>query len=336
MILKLPQRHMDNAQVNDRVDMISLLVDMGFDNVDPHSEEQVLFCIFHPDENTKSFSVNTTKKVFRCFSSVCGVKGSAISLYALWKQITFAQACQEIQYLPKRRSLEKLQQQLVKETQVLSVLKRLEILTEFTKSMPLLSSSLLFSHIGNRGISKETADRFDLRAYDPEIAKKIDPDLLFQAGISNVWRKPVYTNHPLLFPYYLGNTVVFLQGRQAENDPMKSKYLGNRGSINCLFNHGALAKRPDRVYITEGAIDALSLEQMGYSPAVGIVGVEGMKAEWLEDFRGIKDIWLAMDNDAAGDAAVMALSRLFSSSGATVRRFEFDKRFKDCNELLIS
>jgi len=336
-LLTVPQKKKSNRKdLLARIDMAQLLIDMGFSDVDPDAEEQLLFCLFHNDSATPSFSVNIEKKVFHCFSSACAVRGSAIALYALWKQISYEQAESDIQYLPTRRSITKLQKQLAKERVTMSTEFRLKVLTDFTLAMPLLSQSPYARVLENRRISRVVMDWFGLRAYDEKAASKFDPNLLFQAGIANIWRNVVFSKHPILFPFWLGNSVAFLQGRLAEDDPAKVKYLGARGTIPCMFNHGALFKSPERVFITEGVIDAVSLAELGYGPALGIVGTEGFKPEWAKEFRGVKEVWIATDNDAAGQAAYLKLTGYLQDHVKRVERFVFPSEFNDINELLQS
>ncbi len=166
MLLKIRVNKEDKADILDRVDMAALLVDIGFEDVDPDAEEQLLYCVFHNDSGTKSFSVNLEKKVFHCFSSACAVHGSAIVLYALWKRISYQQACQEIAYLPRRRDLARLQEAISRPKTGLTASKRLDVLTDFIERMPLLSSRPEAQSLLRRGISAEVMDRHGLRAPD--------------------------------------------------------------------------------------------------------------------------------------------------------------------------
>jgi DNA primase len=319
-----------------RVDMAQLLVDIGFEDVNPDAEEQLLFCVFHNDSATPSFSVNLEKKVFHCFSAACGARGSAISLYALWKNIDYEQAVNEIQYMPKRRSMDTLQRTIDKERNTMTVERRLKILTDFTLKMPDLSQTEHAEYLVKRGISKSTMDWYGFKAYDPQVAESFDPDHLFAAGVANVWRNPIFTSHQILFPFWLGDSVVYLQGRLSEDNPDKIKYMGARGTVPCVFGHNALRRAPKAVYITEGVVDAISLGQMGYAPALGIIGTEGFKPDWTEEFKGVKEVWIATDNDDAGNAAYIKLVGMLQDHVPKVDRFIFPGEFKDINAWMQS
>lgn len=75
MLVKIGGKMPDRSDLLDRVDMAGLLVDIGFSDVDPDAEEQLLFCVFHNDSGTKSFSVNLRAKVFKCWSPACSIHG---------------------------------------------------------------------------------------------------------------------------------------------------------------------------------------------------------------------------------------------------------------------
>lgn len=323
-----------------RLDMASLLVDIGFEDVDPSSEQQLLFCVFHSNTATPSFSVNISKKVFHCFSAACGVKGNGVMLYALWKNISYEQAIQEIQYLPKRRDIESLQQILLRsKEQAMPVLERLQILTDFVGALPLITGTPYAAKLYARGLTKETLDRFGIRFYQEEYVKHLNAEKLFRAGISNVWRRPVFSAHPIIIPYYLGPSVAFIQGRQYDDDPLKSKYLGVRGNIPALWNHSALQVKPKQAFIAEGALDAMSLEQLGFSPALGIVGVDNFRADWAEDFKGVETVWVATDLDLAGEACFGKLYGLLGPAECQINRYYFPSEYlghkiKDINDLL--
>lgn len=319
-----------------RLDMVQLLQDIGFQDVDAHSEQQLLYCVFHSDVATKSFSVNILEKKFHCFSSACAVQGNAVKLYALWKQLPLDQAIEEILYLPKRRDLDTIKQRLENKTgHIFSHTNRLKIVTKYIESMPLLSSTPLVENLVERGITIETMNYFGLRAFSKEIENSFDQDQLFQAGILNVWKTSIFTNHPIIFPFVLGKSVVYAQGRLAQSSTTLAKYKGLRGAISGMFNHNVLFNNPTEVYMTEGAMDCISLYELGYKNSLGVVGTEGFNSNWLEDFRGVKTVYIATDHDAAGEGAFISWTNMLQSKNIKVLRFEFDRKYKDINECLV-
>jgi DNA primase len=66
-----------------------------------------------------------------------------------------------------------------------------------------------------------------------------------------------------------------------------------------LYNDGILPYITDKVYITEGTIDAILLNQMGF-PCVSPNGTNTWQQEWFSKFSKIKEIVYIADNDKAG------------------------------------
>ena len=342
MLINVKQsKHYDTKGLLDKIDLAGMLVDMGFEDVDPEAESQLLYCIFHNDSGTKSFSVNLDKKVFHCFSGACGVKGSAISLYALWKNVSYDEATQQIQYLPSRRDVDVLHKRIQGIAHPMSVSEKIKILKEFLALTIPVEQSPLLPYLTQRGLTLDTLRRGDVRYLNPESLKTalstgaINRDLLFRVGLLNVWGKSPFESHKILFPFKMGGDPVFIQGRLTDGDETRSKYLGLRGTVPCLWNHGALFTSPGKVYLTEGVMDSISLEQMGYGPSLGIVGTEGFKTSWYDDFRSVQEVVIATDHDAAGEAAFLALGGVFASKGKTVSRFPFPAQYKDVNAFLM-
>lgn len=341
-IMAKPIRNYDMQEVLGKIDMAEMLVDMGFEDVSPDSESQLLYCIFHNDSGTKSFSVNLEKKVFNCFSGACGVKGSAITLYALWKNIAYDAAVQEIMYMPSRRNLDTLHKKIQSISRPLPVLEKIKILRSFLNYTLPVEQSPLLPYLSQRGLSLDTLRRNDVRCLNSSALQSainagssIREDF-FRVGLLNVWGRCPFDSHKILFPFKMGGDPVFIQGRLTAEDAARSKYMGMRGMIPCLWNHGVLFSSPSKVFLTEGVMDALSLEQMGHGPALGIVGTEGFKESWVSDFKGVQEVVIATDHDVAGEAAYLHLGGVFSKVGKTVTRFSFPSQYKDVNEFLVA
>ncbi len=68
-------------------------------------------------------------------------------------------------------------------------------------------------------------------------------------------------------------------------DGAEPKYLGISGALIRLFNLRAIAEAEDLICITEGEIDAISLESVGL-PAVGVPGANSWKRHHARLFNG--------------------------------------------------
>lgn len=85
---------------------------------------------------------------------------------------------------------------------------------------------------------------------------------------------------------------------KAEGHP---KYVGLSSTSVRLFNLRSVHEAGDDICITEGEIDALSLEQCGLR-AVGVPGANLWKAHHPRMFSGFARVWVFGDGDAAGAA----------------------------------
>ncbi len=84
--------------------------------------------------------------------------------------------------------------------------------------------------------------------------------------------------------------------------------------------HGSavrLAPTTDRVWLTEGVEDALALVQMMGEPAWAVLGTSGFKN--VEPPENIKQVILAPDGDAAGQAIIQDAARRLAGQGREVR-----------------
>lgn len=77
------------------------------------------------------------------------------------------------------------------------------------------------------------------------------------------------------------------------------KYLGRPGSSLRIYNVGCLVSAGNSICITEGELDALILNQLGYD-AVGLPGAESWKRHWRRLFEDFERIVVFGDGDAAG------------------------------------
>lgn len=114
------------------------------------------------------------------------------------------------------------------------------------------------------------------------------------------------------------------------------RWIGNTNVPLKLFGQQAWSGGSDRVVITEGEIDALSVSQAFRNnwPVVSIPSATSLKSlkdnlEWLESF---KEIVLAFDNDKAGKLATDKAVGYFSPGKVKVTNWA---QYKDANEVLL-
>jgi predicted P-loop ATPase len=144
----------------------------------------------------------------------------------------------------------------------------------------------------------------------------------------------------IVFPYWSRGNVVFMIGRRTPWTPdqewEKSKYkkLAVRNDRNndhvaecvkndVLYNEDVLLTRPERVIITEGVTDCISLMEHGF-PVVSPVTVQIREADWerlLPRLTGVKTVFICQDNEIseAGMHGALKTARILAANGITTR-----------------
>lgn len=102
----------------------------------------------------------------------------------------------------------------------------------------------------------------------------------------------------LVIPYITADgSVVDLRFRSlADGGP---KYLSRPGAVSRLFSVKSLLTPSDTVYVTEGEIDAITLNQIGL-PAVGVPGSTQNQRHWRLLFEDFEQVKVICDGDQAG------------------------------------
>jgi DNA primase len=144
----------------------------------------------------------------------------------------------------------------------------------------------------------------------------------------------------IVFPYWSRGNVVFMIGRRTPWTPdqewEKSKYKklpvrndrNNEHVAQCiqndvLFNEDVLLMRPERVIITEGVTDCISLMEHGF-PVVSPVTVRIREADWerlLPKLAGVKTVFICQDNEIseAGLNGALKTARILGANGIATR-----------------
>jgi predicted P-loop ATPase/DNA primase len=144
----------------------------------------------------------------------------------------------------------------------------------------------------------------------------------------------------IVFPYWSRGHVVFMIGRRTPWTPdqewEKSKYKklavqnerNNSHVAPCirndvLYNEDVFLTRPERVIITEGVTDCISLMEHGL-PAVSPVTVQIREADWerlLPKLAGVKTVFICQDNEVseAGMQGALRTARVLAGHGIATR-----------------
>ena len=168
----------------------------------------------------------------------------------------------------------------------------------------------------NRGLSKETIDRFNL-GYDPE---------------KNLVTIPYN-------PDCKGYVHRILWG----SDNKYCKFGNEIFNIKALYSQGIdkfLFGNDEYIFVTEGQIDALSFEEIGLS-AIGLGGVNEIKklVGLIKKASSDKIFILALDNDKAGSRATGKFIEELAEAELDQKYIvisDIHGKYKDANEFLIA
>jgi DNA primase len=101
----------------------------------------------------------------------------------------------------------------------------------------------------------------------------------------------------MAIPFITTGGVVCVRYRSIDHS--EPKYLTRAGDESTLFSVTSLLDDTDTMVITEGEIDAMTLNQMGIS-AVGVSGAKAWKRHYRLLFEDYERVIVACDGDAAG------------------------------------
>jgi DNA primase len=153
------------------------------------------------------------------------------------------------------------------------------------------ASSLAGEYLEARGISPETAERWKL-GYVPEgqYRNRIAIPYWTPAGYSQMVFRCLH-----------------LPGEECKELVAHDKYLAMPG-YRPMFNVRALSVGADKVYVTEGELDAITASANGF-PAVATGAATKWKAWWSFCFDGPREVIVLADGDDAGRSLIERVKR---------------------------
>jgi len=193
----------------------------------------------------------------------------------------------------------------------------------------------------------------DYYKVNQHMKKMFETDVLVRSGLFNskennsgsVKNNLIFFSHRIIIPYLHNGIIVYLRGRyfDEQNSPLasNSKYLGlgndylGVNTSKRFYNLDVLKTllAGERIYITEGELDTLVLQQAGVNsiaiPAVGnIPNISQFNR--LKNFR----VFVLGDKDEAGNKMVEKLKVIFTKLDIdTTILFLKNDRIKDISDL---
>lgn len=135
-------------------------------------------------------------------------------------------------------------------------------------------------YLSGRGITEQTARQYRLGYVERPV--RGDDEMVGRLAI----------------PYLTTSGVVDIRYRSIDTNE-GPKYLSRSGSKARLFSVTSLLAKAQRIFLTEGEIDCMTLNQIGL-PAVGFPGANAWQSHWRLMFSDYDEVTVICDGDQAG------------------------------------
>jgi len=172
----------------------------------------------------------------------------------------------------------------------------------------------------------------------------ISEGTLFNTGVRSCFKwMPQYKKEveTIAFQFIKNNQRVNTKYRTSTKDMSQDK-----NGVKCFYNFEALERTPERIYITEGEIDALTLIECGYKDVLSVPdGAPNPTAnnldnkfsyfteEAMELFKKIKEVVLVTDTDENGRFLEKELKRRIGADKCLF--VNYHDGCKDINDVLV-
>ena len=184
----------------------------------------------------------------------------------------------------------------------------------------------------NRGLEKETIERFSLGFITPETIAQYKEDC----------RLDEYLNNYIVIPYNKGGGYWIARSTQTEPNGSgnykwrkpKTEHAGKEP----VYNEAEIDRESkEPIFITEAPIDSISIMQAGgRAIATGGTGQDKIEKALESRPQFSRVFIIAYDNDKAGAEATERLKNILESKGKQYIIFSYPQNIKDCNAFLMA
>jgi DNA primase len=131
-----------------------------------------------------------------------------------------------------------------------------------------------------------------------------------------------------MVPIFMDGTFKNFQMRR--EDP--KRILPWYRSLGPLLFNSEILKLVDRVYITEGPLDCITMVEHGFPAVSHNAGSEYFSTDWFKYFIRQKEIFVLYDNDSAGEKGVEKVVKVLGESRCKIYTFGgYSKGFDPCD-----
>ncbi|WP_405349586.1 DNA primase [Fusobacterium animalis] len=305
-------------------------------------------CPFHADTNP-SFSVNTEKKICKCF--VCGSGGNAINFYSKIKNISYTEAIRE---LSKKYKIN------IKGYSNTNINENYEKFYQIMENSHNFFMEKIFSqdsrgaleYLSNRGLDTNLIKEHQLGYAPPKWSELYeflnskgynDEDLLALGLIKKNEEGRIYDafRNRIIFPIFSpSGRIIAFGGRTLEKDNSVPKYINSpdtpifkKGKNVYGIERAINIKNKNYSILMEGYMDVLSANIFGFDTSIAPLGTALTEEQAQLIKRYSSNILLSFDMDKAGISATERASFILKSQGFNIRVLQFEGS-KDPDEFL--
>jgi DNA primase len=325
-------------RIYDAADIVDVVKD--FVNLKKRGANYLGLCPFH-NEKTPSFSVSSTKGIFKCFG--CGKGGNAVNFIMEQEHLTYVES---LKYLARKYHIEIEERELSpEEQQQQNDRESLMVVSAFAQRQ--FSETLLhhpegkaigLSYFYERGFRDELIKKFEL-GYCPDqrdsftqaaLKAGYKKEFLEKTGLTIVKENAVFDRFSgrVMFPIHsLSGKVVGFGGRTLRTDKNVAKYLNSPESeiyhksriLYGIFQARKAIEQADKCFLVEGYTDVLSMHQSGIENVVASSGTSLTPDQIRLIKRFTANVTVLYDGDDAGIKASLRGIDLILEEGLNVK-----------------
>ena len=273
---------------------------LGLHETSEANNNLLMYCPFHSNRHTASFSISCENGAWLCYNPACGESGNLVELV---KRILHKNDFEALRFIGSKQNevlenFDELLEGLMEDKPEFEEFPKETLVKLYTE---LVSTQEGKDYFKSRGIEGQSIVDFDL-------------------GYSkNMGMVTVPVHSPDGIP--IGIVGRSIEGKEFKNTPglPKSKTLFNLHRV----------KKSDRVYVVESSFDAIRLDQVGL-PAVATLGanVSGTQIELLQKY--FNNIIVIADNDEAGGNMK---DRIVEKLSSRVSVIKLNNEYKDIGDM---
>ncbi len=323
-------------EIRDRADIVDLIGE--YVDLKKSGSNYMGLCPFH-SEKTPSFSVSSSKSIFKCFG--CGVGGDVITFVMKRENLSFPEA---VEFLADKYNV-RLEEYKDENKEARDKRSRLyeinrEAALHFLKNFQTSKKAQLY--LSNRMISAKTIRAYGIGyskdswtdLYDHLTSLGYKEDELLELNLISKSKNGNYIDRfrdRVMFPIINRNNKVIAFGARGFGDA-KPKYLNSRETPifhkgSNVFNMNIISRESsrERIILVEGYMDVISLYNSGINYSVASLGTSLTIDQANIIKKMAKDIYICYDSDNAGINATSRAIDIFLQASVKPKIIELDE-----------